>query len=108
MYLLVLIIDVAGVAILARIAGNGSFLDTAHSIAAHETLYRIGLCCGLVGYVSTVLLGVGLYVIVKRVDGNLAMMALLFRLAERDRWTGGRDRLRHPSNPSGRESRQRI
>jgi hypothetical protein len=74
--------DVAGVVIVSRISGSGNFLDTAHSIAASETLYRIGLLCGLVGTMSTVLLAIGLYVSLRPVDGNLAMTALLFRLAE--------------------------
>ncbi len=74
--------DVTGVVIVSRISGSGTFLDTAHSIAASETLYRIGLLCGLLGTLSTVLLAIGLYVTLKPVDGNLAMTALLFRLAE--------------------------
>jgi uncharacterized protein DUF4386 len=74
--------DVTGVVILSRISGSGTFLDTARSIAASETLYRIGLLCGLIGTLSTVLLAVGLYVTLKPVDANLAMTALLFRLAE--------------------------
>jgi hypothetical protein len=52
------------------------------AVAAWETLYRIGLLCGLVGTVSTVLLAIGLYVTLKPVDGNLAIAALIFRLAE--------------------------
>jgi uncharacterized protein DUF4386 len=76
------VFDVTGVVIVSRISGSGSFVDTAHSIAASETLYRIGLLCGLVGTLSTVLLAIGLYVTLKPVDRNLAMTALLFRLAE--------------------------
>jgi hypothetical protein len=74
--------DIAGVVIVSRISGSGSFLHTAHNVAAWETLYRIGLICGLVGTLSTILLAIGLYVTLKPVDGNLAMTALLFRLAE--------------------------
>jgi len=74
--------DIAGVVIIARISGTDSFLDTAHRIAGSETLYRIGLLLGLVGTLSTILLAVGLYVALKPVDGNLALTALLFRLAE--------------------------
>ena len=74
--------DFTGVVILSRISGSGPFLDMAHRIAASETLYRIGLLCGLLGTLSTILLAIGLYVTLKPVDGNLAMMALLFRLAE--------------------------
>jgi hypothetical protein len=76
------VFDISGVVILSTISGTGTFLDTAHRIAASETLYRIGLLCGVVGTLSTVLLAIGLYVTLKLVDGSLAMTALLFRLAE--------------------------
>jgi hypothetical protein len=42
---------------------------------ASETLYRLGLCCSLVGRLSTILLAIGLYVAVKPVDGNLALLS---------------------------------
>jgi hypothetical protein len=76
------VFDVTGVVIISRITGSSSFLDTAHSIATWETLYRIALVFGLIGNLSTILLAIGLYVTLKPVDGNLAMTALLFRLAE--------------------------
>jgi hypothetical protein len=76
------VFDVTGVVIVSRISGSGNFLATAHTVASSETLYRIGLLCGLVGTLSTILLAIGLYVALKGVDGNLALMALLFRLAE--------------------------
>ena len=41
--------DITGVVIVSRIRGGGTFLAAAHSIAESETLYRIGLLCGLVG-----------------------------------------------------------
>jgi hypothetical protein len=82
MYLVVDALDIGGVVILARVSGTGGFLATAHSISASETLYRIGICCGLIGLLSTVLLAAGLYVTVKPVDTNLAITALLFRLVE--------------------------
>jgi hypothetical protein len=43
---------------------------------------RIGVLFGLLGTLSTIVLAIGLYVTLKPVDGNLAMTALLFRLAE--------------------------
>jgi hypothetical protein len=82
MYLVVLVFDVAGLLIVSGIAGHGSVVDTAHRIMASELLYRVGLGCSLVGSLSTILLAIGLYVAVKPVDGNLAMTALLFRVAE--------------------------
>jgi hypothetical protein len=82
MYLLVLGFDVVGVVIASSVRGNGNFVETSLRIMASETLYRVGLCCSLAGSLSTVLLAIGLYVAVKPVDGNLATMALLFRVAE--------------------------
>ncbi len=82
MYFVVLVFDIAGAVIVSSIAGNGNFVETSHRIMASETLYRIGLCCSLTGSLSTILLAIGLYAAVKPADGNLAMMALLFRVAE--------------------------
>ncbi|TMC86772.1 MAG: DUF4386 family protein [Chloroflexi bacterium] len=76
------VFDFTGVAIVSRLTGNGTFLEAAHSIAAAETLYRIALVCGVVGNLSTILLAIALYVTLKPVNVNLAMTALLFRLAE--------------------------
>jgi len=76
------VFDVTGVVIAARVSGTDNFLATAHSVAASDALYRIGLVSGLVGNMSTILLAVGLYVTLRPVDRNLAMTALLFRLAE--------------------------
>jgi hypothetical protein len=76
------VFDLTGVVIISRITGTGTFLATAHSVAASETLYRIGILLGLIGDLSTILLAIALYAILKPVDGILAMTALLFRLAE--------------------------
>jgi hypothetical protein len=82
MYLVVLVFDITGLAIVSTIQGSGDFLGVAHRVAAWEPLYRIGLLFGLIASLATILLAVGLYVTLKRVDGNLALIALLFRLVE--------------------------
>jgi len=82
MYFLVLGFDIAGLVITSSVAGNGTFVETSQRIMASETLYRIGLCMSLAGSLSTIPLAIGLYVAVKPADGNLALMALLFRGAE--------------------------
>jgi hypothetical protein len=82
MYFVVLVFDIVGAVIPSAVAGSGDFVATSHRIVASETLYRVGLCCSLVGSLATILLAVGLYVAVKPADGNLALTALLFRLAE--------------------------
>ena len=76
------VFDLTGNVIISRITGTGTFLATSHSVAASETLYRIGILLGLIGDLSTILLAIALYAILKPVDGILAMTALLFRLAE--------------------------
>jgi hypothetical protein len=81
-YLLVLAVDIAGLVITLGVQGGGSFAEAARHVGAAEGLYRIGLCLSLLGSIFTIPLAIGLYVIVKPVDGNLALMALLFRSAE--------------------------
>jgi hypothetical protein len=82
MYLLVLAFDIAGMVVVSAVRGSGSFLDAAHTIVAREPLYRIGLLLGLAGSLCTIPLAVGLYVALRPVDGNLALMGLLFRMVE--------------------------
>src|SRR5712691_1036595 len=81
-YFLVLAFDIAGLVITSSIGGGGGFTDTARHVGAADGLYRLGLCLSLLGSLSTIPLAIGLYVTVKPVDGNLALMALLFRSAE--------------------------
>ena len=82
MYLVVLALDVAGVVITSSVSGGGTFADISQRISASEVLYRIGLCAGLFGALSTIVLAVSLYVAVKPADANLALTALLFRVVE--------------------------
>jgi hypothetical protein len=82
MYILVLVLDIAGLTITSTIGGTGTFVEVSHRIAAYETLYRVGLSLALLAGMSTILLAVSLYATLKPVDGNLSMIALLFRLAE--------------------------
>ena len=70
MFILVLITDLLGM----KIVSNS---------AAHEPqLYRFGLCIELVGSVGVVFLAMGLYVALKPVNSDLALLALFFRIIE--------------------------
>jgi hypothetical protein len=82
MYIVVLLLDIAGGVIVSSIEGTGTFVEVSHRIIASETLYRVALAISLLGSMSTILLAVALYATLKPVDGNLSLMALLFRLAE--------------------------
>src|SRR6266576_2101954 len=55
---------------------------TAANINASELTYRIGLLLQFAGSMTAVALGWALYVLLRRVDRNWAMLALLFRVAE--------------------------
>jgi hypothetical protein len=82
MYLFVTFIDLLGVYIIGRFQVPGSFAETAQRIMGSELLYRIGLSCFLIASLCTVFLAMGLYVAVKPINKNLALLALVFRLVE--------------------------
>jgi hypothetical protein len=82
MYLLVDLADVLGIQITGRFQVPGNFAETAHRIMGSELLYRIGLSNFLVASLCTVFLAMGLYVAVKPINKNLALLALAFRLVE--------------------------
>jgi hypothetical protein len=69
MYLFVIAADILGMVLASRPDGAGA-------------LHRIGLSSQLIGSLCTVLLAMGLYVAVKPIDNNLALLALVFRLVE--------------------------
>jgi len=60
----------------------GDAATTANNIMANELLFRIGIASGLIVGASIVVLALALYVILKPVNKNLALLALLWRLAE--------------------------
>ena len=59
---------------------SSSFCWVAGNIMAHETLFRINIACNLIYVVSLVVLLAALYVILKPVNRNLALVAALCRL----------------------------
>src|SRR5215469_10976101 len=82
MYLFIIVCFAASQLIVGGIEGNGSFVEISQRIGASELLYRIGLFCNVVGSLATIPLIIGLYVTLKPVDSNLALMAVLFRVIE--------------------------
>ncbi len=82
MYLFVDLVDMAGIFITARFVVEGDVVATAQRIAASPMLYRTGLTAFLIGALCTVFLAMGLYVVLKPIDSNLALLALVFRSIE--------------------------
>ncbi len=55
---------------------------TANNIVSHEMLFRFGVAGEILMYTLVILLAFSLYVVLKTVDRNLALLALLWRVAE--------------------------
>jgi hypothetical protein len=66
------------------VAGNAA--ETARNILAHESLFRLGIACDLIYAVGTVVLLAALYVILKTVNRNLALLATFWRLVYAVTW----------------------
>jgi hypothetical protein len=63
----------------ARLLVAGDAVATARNIMAHETLFRIGIACGLIYSVGLVVLLTALYVILKPVSRGVALLAAFWR-----------------------------
>lgn len=82
-YVIVIILGIVGVGVLVEsniVPGNDA--ATVKNIRANELLFRIGIAGEIMMYVLVVLLSLALYAILKTVDKNLALLALLWRLGE--------------------------
>ncbi len=56
--------------------------ETARNIVAHERLFRLGIASNLIAFATDVVLITALYVVLKPVNRNLALVAAFFRLIE--------------------------
>jgi hypothetical protein len=63
-----------------RLIVPGNAVDTARNIMVHETLFRINIACNLIYVLNVVVLLAALYVILKPVNRNLAIVAAFCRL----------------------------
>src|SRR3954469_2692272 len=61
---------------------SGDAAKTASNIIANERLFRIGIANNIITFAIDVILIWALYVLLKPVNGNLALLAVLFRLVE--------------------------
>ncbi len=72
--------------IFARLIVRGDPAQTARNILAHETLFRIGVAGDVLYCVGVVVLLTALYIVLKPVDQNLALLAALGRLVHGFTW----------------------
>jgi hypothetical protein len=80
------IVVVANYGINFRLIVPGNAVDTARNIMTHETLFRINIACNLIYVVNVVVLLAALYVILKPVNRNLALVAAFCRLVYALMW----------------------
>ncbi len=80
MYLILIAIYLLSVWIDSRFEVSGNIAETAHRIVGNELLFRFGLALGSLNNLCAVLLAVSLFVVVRMIDRNLALLALAFEL----------------------------
>jgi len=68
--------------VLSRLVVSGDGARTAANIAAAQTLFRLGIATNLFTCAAVIALIVALYVILRPVNRNLALLALSWRLVE--------------------------
>lgn len=66
----------------SKLVVEGNVPETVNNIISNELLFRIGAAYELIMFPSVVILSLALYVILKPVSKNLALLALLWRLGE--------------------------
>jgi hypothetical protein len=82
-YLTIAIVAVLyGILVESKLIVSGNDVVTANNILANESLFRIGIVLVLIIYASVVVASWALYVILRTVHENLALLALLLRSAE--------------------------
>jgi hypothetical protein len=70
-----------------RLIVPGNAVDTARNIMAHETLFRINIACNLIYSAAVGVLLASLFVILKPVNRNLALVAAFCRLVFALMWS---------------------
>ena len=82
-YLLIIIIGVLNAYFIdSKLIVSGNDAVTASNIMANDLLFRIGIASVLILYTSVVVLSLALYIILKPVNKNLALLAMLLRSGE--------------------------
>lgn len=82
-YIIVILLGVISVNfIVSSLIVPGNNAATFDNISGNEFLFRIGVASEALMYLLVILLSLSLYVVLKTVDKNLALLALLLRIAE--------------------------
>jgi Domain of unknown function (DUF4386) len=83
LYLLIIIIGILnGLFVDSKLIVSGNDSLTVNNILANDFLFRIGILSILVMYAGVVILSWALYILLKNVNKNLALLAMIFRSGE--------------------------
>lgn len=82
LYLFTNLVAVFGFVVRGRIIARGDAVQTAHNILDSGRLFRAGMVAELICVAGTIALAVALYGILRTVNRNLALLALLWRMVE--------------------------
>src|SRR5947208_15774186 len=82
LFLFYIAVGLGGTYITGAFVVKNDAVATAANINAAELTYRAGLLMQFAGSMTAVALGWALYVLLRHVDRNWALLALLFRVAE--------------------------
>ena len=83
LYLTIIVTSILSLLVVeARLVVEGDWSTTTQRIAADQTLFRAGLVYEMVMFASVIALAWALFVILRGVDRNRALLALLWRMAE--------------------------
>jgi hypothetical protein len=83
LYLAIIVTSIVSLFLVeARLVVDGDWAATTQRIAADQTLFRAGLVYDLVMFASVIALAWALFVMLRSVDRNRALLGLLWRMAE--------------------------
>jgi hypothetical protein len=83
LYLIIIVAGMFGeLFVRGKLIVSGNATATATNIMAHELLWRIGIACDLVMHICDVPLMLIFYVLLRPVNKNLALLAVLFNLVQ--------------------------
>ena len=82
LYLFTMATSIVGFSLRGPLLVLGNAAETARNIAAAERLYRISIVADLITIAGVIVLVWALYVVLKPINRNVALLAAFFRLAE--------------------------
>lgn len=81
-YLFAMITAIFGFYVRGHVVVPGNAVETAHNIMASELLFRLGIASDLFTFVTDIVLITAIYVVLRPVNGTIALLSVFWRLME--------------------------